>query len=121
MRTRVDGMTVCLIVARAGGEPDVVFEVEAGNPDLLTLLQDEMANYEVKPSLEFIAHEALEALSITPHDGPDGVRHTMDQIQDWYHRRWVHPYARGCKVCSAVKTKHGPSWPCKQFTEEVPK
>lgn len=68
-------------------------------------LQESLANFEVRPSLKYVASKALD----DDPSGPEGVRHTMNQIQDWYHRRWIFPYARECAICAQVPALHGPS------------
>jgi hypothetical protein len=108
-KQRVEAMTIALIILRDGDKQDIPFEIEADNPDALELLKAEIENYEIKPSFRYFATQTLEALSGNPLDGPDGIRHTMDQIQNWFHHRWVHPYAQECKICGQVKAAHGPS------------
>lgn len=116
-KMRVNAMSVAVFIERDDGKHDVVFEenVIGGNlEEVLDGVRSEVGQYEVRPTFEYFAQTAIE---MDPH-GPEGLRHTMDQIQDWFHRRYVHPFAPLCKNCGQVRAKHGPSHHCKQFKEE---
>lgn len=113
VKIRVDAMTIAIYMVR-GDKHDVVEEFEfppSSYDELVKVLEGVAAQYEVRPSFQHLANQAIEA---DPH-GPEGVTHTMEQIQDWYHRRYVYPYASTCVTCGEVKAKHGPSHWCKMF------
>lgn len=111
---RVDAMTIAIFVVK--GDVNETVEEYPFPPDsfddLITVLKAVAAQYEVKPSFQHLANQSIEE----DPNGPEGVTHTMDQIQDWYHRRYVQPYAQECVTCNQVKAKHGPSHWCKVFT-----
>lgn len=115
-RLRVDYLSICICISRRD-KADIVFEervVEGNTEDVLETVRDAIKDYAIRPSFQYIVNEAIES---SP-EGPDGVRHTMSQIQDWYHHRWVPPFAVTCKVCGHVKAYHGPSNPCTFNPEE---
>ncbi len=109
---RVNSIVICVTIQRDGDKKDVIFEEYTGKSNLDRILngvREIVADYKVEPSFEYLCQITLESLSINPADGPDGIRHTMDQIQTWYHRRYVPPFAPLCGICGQPRAKHGPS------------
>lgn len=109
-KLRVDEMSLQLVVVR-GDNIQIISsyqfypEDDSSCKSTMRFFQEEAAKFEVRPSFHYLATQAIESDT----HGPEGVQHTMDQIQDWYHRRWVFPYAQECQICLQVKAAHGPS------------
>lgn len=120
-RLRVDRLSICIIYSK-GGKQDVIYEEDFdpnpftgfGPEELFELKREINKSYEIKPSFEYLCTRVEEI-----EGGPDGVRHTMDQIQNWYHFRYKDPWSPECASCGQVKAKHGPSHSCKQFKEKI--
>lgn len=118
-RLRVDKLTISIKATLGDKEIHLLDEdfnpepfVGFGPEELFELKRRVEREVYVKPSFFYITTQALEA----DPAGPEGTNHTMDQIQDWYHRRWVPPFALECTICGHLKAAHGPSHSCKVFT-----